>query len=117
MVSQSESGFSDNLYFGQAIHRPVRYTPEPETANICLSSSGTRSVFNRCTESELAGNGGICICTISSDSNLSKDNFGRGISSVRDCHLWIGHVWFPPLLKLLVAPAVYLPWRKDLLCQ
>ena len=90
VVSQSESDFSDNLYFGQAIHRHVRYTPEPETSNVCLSSSGTPSVCNRCTESELTGNECTCICTISSDSNLSKNNFGRVMSSVRDCPLRIG---------------------------
>ena len=32
-------------------------------------------------------------------------------------HLWVGHAWFPLPLKLLVAPAVGLPQRKDKLCQ
>ena len=85
VVSQSESGFSDFSYLGQAIHRPVCCTPELETSNVCISSSGTGNVCNRCTEPELVGNVVTCISTFSSDSNLSKENSRRGMSSVPDC--------------------------------
>ena len=70
--SQSKSGFSDILYLAQATHLHVRYTPKPKTSDVCISCSGTRNICNRCTESELVGNEGKCVFTISSDSVLFK---------------------------------------------
>ena len=79
------SYFSDLSYLRQTKHGSVRCTPEPETSNVCVISSGAGSVCNRSTESELIGNVGICLFTIFSDSNLSKENSGRIMSSVPDC--------------------------------
>ena len=66
-------------------HIDLFATHESETSDAHIPSSGTGCVCNRCTESELAGNVGICISTISTNSNLTKDNCGRGMSSVSDC--------------------------------
>ena len=85
MVSQSKSSISDISHLGQASSRFICNSSEQEATAVCVSCPGSRSICNRCTESELAGNVGIRISSISSDSSLSQENSGGGMFSVPYC--------------------------------
>ena len=85
MVSQSKSSISDISHLGQASSRFICNSSEQEATAVCVSCPGSRSICNRCTESELAGNVGIRISSISPDSSLSQENSGGGMFSVPYC--------------------------------
>ena len=85
MVFQSKSSISDISHLGQASSRFIRNSSEQEATAVCVSCPGSRSICNRCTESELVGNVGIRISSISSDSSLSQENSGGGMFSVPYC--------------------------------
>ena len=76
---------SQIFHLGQASSRFICNSSEQEATAVCVSCPGSRSICNRCTESELAGNVGIRISSISSDSSLSQENSGGGMFSVPYC--------------------------------
>ena len=85
MVPQSESSSSHFPDLGHSTSGSVCNTPEQEVVAVCVSSSGSRSVCCGRTESQLAGNVGICFSSVSSDSALPPENSRRGMLSVSHC--------------------------------
>ena len=113
---QGHSG-SDFSLLGSPTHRSVCHETKQSTTDLCVSTSRPLSLGSGCDVPVLGGNVSVCIYShpLLLKVLLKMEKETCLVILIAPC--WESHQCFPVLLSLLVAPAIKLPCRRDLLIQ